>query len=240
MPTPLPVLVTGTTATVAGRSLASVEAAYTDALVAAGLLPLVLPPMAPDVAVAALRHVAGLVLTGGEDIDPRWFDEPPHPALGATHVARDAYEIALVLAARERGLPTLALCRGQQILNVALGGSLIQDLPSQRPGAVHPKSAHPSDRVHAVEIEPASRLAAMLGATRVEVNSFHHQAIGRVAAGVRVVGRSPDGVVEAIESVPDEGWWMVGVQWHPEYCTGDVEEWDRQVFSGFAEELRRR
>jgi putative glutamine amidotransferase len=215
----------------------SVPEAYTNALIAAGLVPVVLPPADAEVAATALTGVVGLVLTGGEDIDPRWFGESLHPEAGPTHVARDEYEIALSRVAQERRLPTLALCRGAQIVNVALGGTLIQDIPSQRPGTHHPRSSHPSHRVHAVDIDSPSRLGAIVGESRITVNSFHHQAIDRVAPGLCVVGWSPDEVVEGIES-SDPQWWMVGVQWHPEDLTNTTEDWDRRLFSAFRTAIR--
>lgn len=226
------VLVTATTARVRGQVCVSLVEAYTNSLVAAGLIPLVLPPVHASVAAEALGSVQGLVLTGGEDIDSRWFNESLHPAVGQTHVIRDEYEIALSREAREKGIPTLALCRGAQIMNVALGGSLMQDIPSQRPSKHHPTSSRPQERVHVVEVDADSRLRGMLGDERITVNSFHHQAIDRVGAGIRVVGWSPDGIVEGIES-SDPDWWMVGVQWHPEELTNTKEEWDRRLFAGF-------
>jgi putative glutamine amidotransferase len=117
-------------------------------------------------------------------------------------------------------------------MNVALGGSLMQDIPSQRAGKHHPTSSRPTERVHVVEVERDSRLAAILGDERITVNSFHHQAIDRVGAGLRVVGWSPDGIVEGIES-SDSDWWMVGVQWHPEELTTTKEDWDRRLFAAF-------
>jgi putative glutamine amidotransferase len=205
-----------------------VNRAYTDALAANGLIPAILPPMRASAAIAALQDVAGLVLTGGEDIDPRHFGEDPHAATGIAHAMRDEYEISLVRAARERRIPTLAICRGAQIVNVALGGSLIQDISAQ-----HPRGR---ERVHAVELAPDSWLASIVGETRIAVNGYHHQAIGRVAPDLRVVGRSPDGIVEAIESTAGD-WWMVGVQWHAEDLTATDEDWDRRIFAAFADEV---
>jgi putative glutamine amidotransferase len=223
------VLVTATTEAGAGVARVCVPAAYTDALVAVGLIPVVLPPVSPAVATAALDGVAGLVLTGGEDIDPRLYHEAAHPATGTPHAARDAYELALARAARARRVPTLAICRGAQIVNVALGGTLMQDISPRHPRGV--------ERVHAVELDPSSRLASIFAAPRVRANSSHHQAIGRAGPGLRVGGTSPDGVVEAIESA-DPAWWMMGVQWHPEDLTGTDEDWDRRLFAAFADEAR--
>jgi putative glutamine amidotransferase len=232
------VLVTATTRVVDGRSRVHVNEAYTQALVAAGLVPVVLPPVDPTVALAALDDVAGLVLTGGEDVAPRWFDEAPHPATGAPHAARDACELALARAAHARRTPTLAICRGAQVMNVALGGSLLQDIPSQRPDGIgHAAGARRTERVHAVALEPDSRLAAIVAGPTIAANSSHHQAIDRVAPPLRVVATSPDGIVEAVEPT-DPAWWMVAVQWHPEELTGTAEDWDRRLFAAFADDVR--
>jgi putative glutamine amidotransferase len=222
------VLVTSTTEVIGGCSRVTVNEAYTSAVADAGLIPVVLPPVSAAVATQALSGVAGLVLTGGEDIDPRHYHEHPHSTTGTAHAARDACEIALVRAAHERRIPTLAICRGPHILNVALGGSLIQDIPS-----AHPRG---TGRVHSVAIDADSRLSSIVGETSLRVSSSHHQAIDRVAPGVRVVGTSPDGIIEAIES-GDPSWWMIGVQWHAEDLTATDEDWDRRLFAGFAERL---
>jgi putative glutamine amidotransferase len=232
------VIVTATTETIRGRSRVRVNEAYTDALVAVGLIPIILPPIDPTTAVAAMTDIAGLVLTGGEDVDPRRFGEEPLPQTGAAHTGRDAYEIALARAAAERRVPTLAICRGAQVMNVALGGSLLQDISSQRPNArQHDVSDRRNDRVHEVDIDRRSRLAEIVGSTRIFTNSSHHQSIDRVAEGLRVVAKSPDGIVEAAEAT-DRAWWMVAVQWHPEELTATAEDWDRRLFSAFAEEAR--
>lgn len=236
------VAVTATTAADrGGPARVRLNAAYVRALEAAGLVPVVVPPLAtPDAALPLLDVVAGLVLTGGEDVDPARYGAPPHPALGPVVASRDETELALVSGARARGLPTLAICRGIQVLNVALGGTLVQDLPSERPGEVlHDPDGSRDSRVHEVAIAPGSRLAAAIGATRATVNSFHHQAVDRVGEGLAVVARAPDGVVEGVEAA-DDGWWVLGVQWHPEELTGTPESWDRSLFAAFAERVRGR
>lgn len=214
------------------------NAAYATALEAAGLVPLLVPPLADPADVSAiLGIVAGLVLTGGEDIDPASYGATPHPALGTIVPERDATEIALTLAARERGMPLLAICRGIQIANVAMGGTLVQDLPSERRSEVRHGAS--DERSHEVRLQAGSRLAAALGAPCIRVNSTHHQAIDRVAPGLRATGLAPDGVVEGVES-PDESWWMLGVQWHPEELMNSREPWDRALFAAFAEVVRNR
>lgn len=232
------VLVTATTEIMGGRPRIRLNEAYAHALVGAGLIPVILPPVSPAIAAASLTDIAGLVLTGGEDIDPRLFHEDPHPASGRPHAARDAYEIALARTAFERRIPTLAICRGAQVLNVALGGSLVQDIPSQRPSDIeHALAERRTERVHAVDLDPDSRLAHILGATHITTNSSHHQSIDRVARALRVVGRSHDGIVEAAES-EDAAWWGMAVQWHPEELTDTEEDWDRKLFMAFADQVR--
>lgn len=216
-----------------------VNDSYIRALEGAGAVPLVLPPLRdPGAADQLLGTAAGLVLTGGEDVEPVRYGADPHPALGTTNPLRDAWELALLRCARRRGMPTLAICRGAQLLNVGLGGSLIQDIPSQRPGHLpHEAERERTTRVHPVEVEPGSRLADALGTTRLQVNSVHHQGLDLVAAPLRVTARSPDGLVEGIETMED-GWWVLGVQWHPEDLIGGPEPWERSLFSAFVNRVR--
>lgn len=209
---------------------------YVRSLEGAGLVPLIVPPLAdPDRAGEILDVAAGLLLTGGEDVDPKLYGAPRHPRLGETNPTRDATELALLEAARVRQLPVLAICRGIQLLNVAYGGTLYQDLPSERPSAIrHDQPDDRAARTHDVTIAAGSRLAAATGAVTMAVNSYHHQAVCRVGAGLRVTATAPDGVVEGLES-DDPAWWVVSVQWHPEDLTTDVRSWDRGIFKAFAD-----
>lgn len=228
------VLVTATTEVVRGRPRARVNEAYIDALVGAGITPLVLPPIEPRPALEALESVDALLLTGGEDIDPKHFDQPPHEKAGQPHRARDACELALARGAQERRTPTLALCRGMQLINVALGGTLVQDIGSQRKTDInHDQSVRRTERVHAVAVDEGSLLSRIVGAAEISVNSSHHQSVDEVAPGVRVTATAPDGIIEAIESA-DPAWWMLGVQWHPEELVATPEDWDRRLFQAFA------
>ncbi len=232
------VIVTATTETVQERSRVRVNEAYTNALAAFGVVPMVLPPIDPDVAVAALDAVAGLVLTGGEDVDPRYFGEAPHSATGRPHAARDAYELALARAAAAQRIPTLAICRGAQVLNVALGGTLVQHIPEQIATTTdHELGARRRERVHDVAIEADTRLARIVGDTAIRVNSSHHQSVAQPAPTLHVTAKSPDGVIEALEP-NDREWWMIAVQWHPEELTATAESWDRRLFAAFAEAAR--
>lgn len=239
MPTLPPVAVTATTEIIRNALRVRVNAAYTVSIRGAGLLPVVLPVLDPADADAALDGVAGLVLTGGEDVNPARYGAAPHPELDETHDGRDAFEIALVRAARERALPTLAICRGVQILNVALGGTLVQDIPSEwKDPIVHDGDWARTARVHEVDVTPGSRLARALGTERPVVNSMHHQAVGTVAPQLATVARAPDGIVEGVEW-PSDDWWMVGVQWHPEELTASPEPWDRALFATFTDVVSR-
>jgi putative glutamine amidotransferase len=197
----------------------------------------IIPPLANEGAAAAiLDSVAGLVLTGGEDVDPARYGETRHEKIRSVNTARDATEAALVEGARERGMPVLAICRGIQILNVALGGTLIQDIPSECDTKIsHDEESARDSRTHEIAIEPGSRIAAAMGTDHCSVNSFHHQSVKRVAEGMRVTARSPDGVIEGLESI-DDAWWVMAVQWHPEEMNDSREPWDRGLFKAFARE----
>ena len=239
MPVLPPVAVTATTEIIRDALRVRVNAAYTVSIRGAGLLPVVLPVLDPADAGAALDGVAGLVLTGGEDVNPACYGASPHPELGDTNEGRDAFEMALVRAARARALPTLAICRGIQVLNVALGGTLVQDIPSEwKDPIVHDGDWARTARVHEVDVTPASRLARALGTERPVVNSMHHQAVSSLAPSLATVARAPDGIVEGVEW-PSDDWWMVGVQWHPEELTGSPEPWDRALFAAFTEVVSR-
>jgi putative glutamine amidotransferase len=235
-PAPL-VALTATTAAADGVVRVRTNVAYVRALEAAGLVPLVVPPLNAVRAERALDAVSGLVLTGGEDVAPWRYGESPHRAIGTVNEARDAWELALIAAAHDRGLPTLAICRGIQVLNVALGGTLVQDIASQCPTALpHAPGEGRATRVHEIAVEPASRLAEVLEAGHLTVNSAHHQSIARIADGLRVTARAPDGIIEGAEWVADD-WWALGVQWHPEELIETPESWDRGLFASFAAKL---
>jgi len=241
MPRAARVAVTAAIETIDGVSRVRLNDAYVRAVEAAGLVPLVTPPLArDDEAATVLDAVDGLLLTGGADVDPACYGAPAHPEIGPLNPARDRWEITLAREARARGLPTLGICRGLQLVNVALGGTLVQDIPSERPSAVrHDAPVERSQRVHPVAIEPDSALARAIGATSLATNSFHHQALATVADALRVTARAPDGIVEGAESTELDRWWFLAVQWHPEELTATREAWDRELFAAFAERVRR-
>lgn len=233
------VALTATTKMIDGMLRVRLNDAYIRAVRAAGLVPLVVPPLDAGDAVNVLSAVRGLVLTGGEDVDPAAYGAAKSPHSHDPHRMRDACEIALVRAAHERRVPTLAICRGIQVANVALGGTLIQDIASERPDALeHDRSDARGMRLHRVDIDRDTMLVGAVGATRIEVNSSHHQAVDEPANGLRITARAPDGIVEGAEWRGDD-WWMLAVQWHPEELIDDAAEWDRGVFRAFGEAVRR-
>ena len=212
---------------------------YTDALDRAGARPLVLPPpLTPDDnAGAALEPFAGLVLTGGADVDPARYGHEPHPAAYGVDPALDAFEIALIDTALDAELPILAICRGHQVLNVALGGTLDQHI-TDRPGLlVHGDPAHgPGGGVdHDVTVDANTRLAGALGVTRCSVRSHHHQAVSELAPKATATAWADDGVLEGFE-LPHG--WVVAVQWHPEATAAD-DPIQQRLFDAFVAECAR-
>ena len=189
---------------------------YMDAVRRAGGLPVLLPLYADEASLrAVLAHVDGLVLTGGADVDPALYGEEKLPCCGDLAPERDKMESALCRMALAMDKPLLAICRGHQMLNVALGGSLYQDIAEQFGTAIrHPRSDVPRTPVHAVAVAPGSLLHQAAGQDTLQVNSRHHQGVKRLAPGAAACGVAEDGLIEAIE-VPGKRF-VLGVQWHPE------------------------
>jgi putative glutamine amidotransferase len=194
---------------------------YYVAAAEAGAVPVMVPLFEDDLATlrAVYDRLDGLLLAGGVDLDPASFGEPPHPELGRIDPARDAVELALARWAIADRKPVLGLCRGHQVLNVALGGTLWQDIETQVPGAIKhdyfPTAGYDrSFLAHEVTLTPGSRLHQAFQASTISVNSMHHQAVKQLAPALQASARSADGLVEALEA--GNGHFLVGVQWHPE------------------------
>ncbi|MGV9940855.1 gamma-glutamyl-gamma-aminobutyrate hydrolase family protein [Streptomyces sp. NPDC003401] len=187
---------------------ALLPAGYPRLVQRAGALAAMLPPDAPGHAASAVARLDGLVIAGGPDVEPARYGAERDPRTGPPAPERDVWELALIGAALEAGLPLLGICRGMQLLNVALGGSLVQHLPGHAaaPGVVgrHPVKPVPGTRYAALVPEEAS------------VPTFHHQAVERLGAGLVVSAYAGDGTVEAVELPSTGGRWVLGVQWHPE------------------------
>lgn len=194
---------------------------YVNATLRAGALPLILPLIdqnAPDweACIESMANsVDGLIFTGGPDFDPQLYGEEKQPYCGTILESRDRQDIALFSAALKRKLPFLAICRGVQLVNVAMGGALYQDIAAQKPDALdHAQFSKKADRVHKVSIAENSLLSQVMGVKELGVNSRHHQAVSRIAPGLKACALSPDGLCEALEF--ENGYPALGVQWHPE------------------------
>jgi putative glutamine amidotransferase len=223
-----------------GSERTGVNGAYVRSVLAAGGVPVILSPLlGPSFAGRALAGVGGVLLTGGEDIHPAWYQAEPSPQLYPPSRERDLFELALFATARQMELPILGICRGIQLVNVAMGGSLYQDLPSERPGDLD--HSPPSDRTarsHGVRLAPGSRAEAALGSAALTVNSFHHQAIKELARGLVATGWSGDGLIEAVETSPDAPW-LLAVQWHPEEMHADEGAPERGLFRALVNQAAR-
>ena len=188
---------------------------YPEAIERAGGIPVIVPLLRPDAIDSLLDRVDGVCLPGGPDVQPTTYGQQPHPQLGATEPRVDAVELALVRAADRRNLPILGICRGMQVLNVARGGSLHQHLPDVvGNGLEHRQPEHGSVTTHHVDTAPHSRLRATLGGPKLEVNSFHHQAVHTLGTNLVATAWAEDGTIEAVENPGDR--FVLGVQWHAE------------------------
>ena len=223
-----------------GQARVGVNANYVRSVLAAGGLPIIIvPDLSREETVELFGDCDGLLLTGGEDVDPVRYGAAPHPKLGSLDPRRDENELAMITEARARDLPILGICRGIQILNVAFGGTLIQDLPSERPGRIdHDPPTDRDVRSHQVNVTEHSRLGEILGEIEFDANSFHHQAADRVGEGLTVTAVAPDGVVEGVES-SDGHEWIVAVQWHPEELAHQPDAADLKLFAALIAAARR-
>jgi putative glutamine amidotransferase len=220
---------------------AYVNGAYIRAVQEAGGIPvLITPHFTPEVQAALWQRLDGLVLTGGGDIAPGRFGEARHPTVDEVSPARDELEIDLTRRAVADAVPLFAICRGIQVLNVALGGTLMRDLPSEWPNALsHSQTAPRHQPTHAVKVMgEGTHLGRLLGTLELDVNSMHHQAIKQLGEGLREVAWAPDGVVEGVE-MPGDDRFVLGVQWHPEELVAH-DQAARNLFTAIVDAARRR
>lgn len=208
---------------------------YSDWLLQKGAIPVIIPHLTDNEKILAYTNLLdGLLLSGGGDIDPTYFQQETHPKLGNITPERDLLEIVLVQEMLKQNKPILAICRGCQILNVAAGGDMYQDLSAQferqEKLVQHQQKAPRWHATHTVNIEENSKLYAILGVNQCKTNSFHHQAIKNPAPSFKITARSMDGVIEAIES--ETHTFAVGVQWHPE-CMELDNQTSKKLFSSF-------
>lgn len=224
-----------------GVHISGIGEHYFEAIEGAGGIPLLIHLTHDSEVLDRLYGMCdGLVFAGGGDIDPAYFGERRHPKLGEIEVLRDEVELPLARRALAEELPLLGICRGIQLLNVAMGGTLYQDIGSELPDALNHResSAHPvrGYLAHPIRITPDSWLAGQLGVSEVAVNTHHHQSIDAVAPGLRVVGYAPDGIVEAVEGTGAS--FIAAVQCHPEDLWNASEPRWASFFAGFIEQVR--
>ena len=188
---------------------------YVKSVRKAGGIPFIIPITTNEKEIDEyLDRIDGLLMTGGEDVGALLFGEEPSRFLGEVVPDRDIYDLTLIRKAVKRGIPVFGICRGSQCLNIAMGGDMIQDIPSEVPDAIqHRQNAPRSYGSHTINIVKGSLVAKLLGTEKIAVNSFHHQACGNVAPGYKVTAKAPDGIIEAIESADGKSF---GVQFHPE------------------------
>lgn len=201
------------------RDRAFAYVTYVNALRSAGAVPVLIPPQ-PENAAELVDSLDGILLAGGEDCDPALYGEERHPQVTRLmNEQRQSNDLALAKVARERGIPTLGICLGLQMMNVAGGGTLVQDIDSQVETEIQHASMPENRARHDVMIEQGTKLATIVPAIELNVNSSHHQAISKLAEGLRVTAHAPDGVVEGVEDPRHP--FYVGVQWHPEDMSGE-------------------
>jgi putative glutamine amidotransferase len=217
-----------------GQPIILLQRSYVKAVMEAGGVPLLIPSsVAEDGWDAVYSRLDGVLFSGGGDISLNYFGGDPHPRIDDVDLERDSVELKMVQAAASDGKPFLGICRGCQVLNVALGGTLYTHIPDQLPGALD--HSYPGNMrtvlVHEVKIEEGTRIAEIYGEPIIKVNSLHHQGLKDLAPSLRVAGHSPDGLVEAVE-LPDHPFGL-GVQWHPEWLTD--QESTRNLFRTFVQ-----
>lgn len=208
---------------------------YIQAVIQAGGIPVILPIGIDEDVSQLVGKIDGLLLTGGGDIDPTLFGEEPHPKLGTISPGRDQLEPALIKEILTADKPILAICRGVQILNIAIGGDMYQDIYSQHENQLiqHSQKAMRSHLAHFVKAREGSLLASVVGTTEFKVNTYHHQAVRHVPYPFDVSGVASDGIIEAIESTGHS--FVLGVQWHPECLAVNGDEIAKRIFTRFVE-----
>ena len=218
---------------------AYVNSTYLNAIQQAGGVPVPLPPQLSSRSWKRLAAgLDGLLLTGGGDIDPALFGETPHPKLYDVAPLRDTFEANAARWALEHRLPLLCICRGIQVLNVALGGSLYQDVGTEPGTPLTHSQKEPRDQpTHKVKVAPGSQLAEVMGAEEVDVNTMHHQALKALGRGLVATAWAPDQLVEGVE-MPEHASFVLGVQWHPEELIGHSDA-ARRLFAALVTHARR-
>lgn len=206
---------------------------YSDTIIQAGGIPLLIPLVSEENIEELCEQIDGLIITGGEDIDPAYYNEYPHLDLQRTTPRLDKMEYELVRKMLELDKPYVGMCRGLHMLNIVMGGSLFQSIHSQReePAMQHRQNAIRTHRSHPISLSKESKLYDIFQEEHFKVNSFHHQGVNRVGEGLKVVATAPDGIVEAAESTQHT--FVIGFQWHPEEFALDGDEKSQQFFKEY-------
>ena len=209
---------------------------YSDSVLKAGGVPIVLVPLEENLLDTALDRVDGMLFTGGGDVDPSRYGADRHKSVSGVDHERDEFELELARRCYARRMPTMAICRGLQVVNVALGGTLVQDLPSHTGAHGHDITGEGAYEPHSEAlVDPGCRLASILGEGLHRINSIHHQAIEELGTGLRVVAAAPDGTIEAVEHT-DPSWSLIAVQWHPEFLGVRDHGPSLHLFEAFVDE----
>ena len=215
-------------------------ATYTRAVDLTGGAPILIPLGLDEQTLRAIfERLDGLLIQGGVDVHPKEYGEAVEPFCGEIDVSRDETELKILRWAFAENKPTLGICRGIQMMNVAAGGSLYQDIPAQLGSPIghqHVKGNPYDFHAHSITIDAGSKLANALGTTQIEVNSLHHQSLKQIPPGFHIVARAPDGVVEAIEA--DDGYYALGVQFHPEWMINQDARM-LGIFDSFVQAIQR-
>jgi gamma-glutamyl-gamma-aminobutyrate hydrolase PuuD len=210
---------------------------YIEAVLESGGIPVVVPLMRDDsTIVKLLKSIDGIIFSGGGDFDPAYYHEKPVPQIGKINAPRDTFELRLIHLAAENNVPILGICRGLQLINIAFGGSLYQDIPTQYhdKSVPHRQKKPNNEPSHSVIVEDSTVFSKMVGEKILMVNSAHHQAVIRLADGFTVSGKSADGIIEAMEKI-DSAHWILGVQFHPEQLI-NKDKTLLKIFQGFIDE----
>ena len=214
------------------RDIAAVQHSYIRAVTGAGGVPILIPAILPaDDLNELYSHLQGILFSGGGDISLKYFTGEEHPSIHEVDEYRDITELSLLRQSVENEKPFLAICRGLQVMNVALGGTLYTHIPDQVPNSIKHDNEEFKIIAHPVNIDETSRMAEIFGETLLHVNSLHHQGIKNLASNLRIVGHAPDGVIEAVE-LPDHPY-AIGVQWHPEWLTDQTPM--QKLFKSFVD-----
>ena len=206
---------------------------YVQAVIRAGGLPMIVPVGLEQDVDQLVAMLDGLLLSGGNDINPMLFNEEPHEHLGEVSPSRDSSELELARRMLKTGKPILGICRGLQVLNVAVGGTLYQDLHKQNEGPIlqHVQKAPNTHSSHYVQVDKGSLLESIAGSDRIQVNSYHHQSLKDVPPIFKITGVASDGIVEAIESTDEQ--FVLGLQWHPEALSAAKDAVSLRIFERF-------